>query len=61
MCKCRGRGMEMSAKKLSKTIIADWNLGLVDRSDDEFEDLIFVCQFRAVSVISFFRKILSWH
>ena len=41
MCKCRGRGMEMSAKKLSKTMIVDWNLGLVDRSDDEFDDLIF--------------------
>ena len=40
-CKCRGRGVEISTQKLSKTIIADWNLGLIDQTDDEFKDLIF--------------------
>ena len=41
MCKCRGRGMKMSAKKLSEEITADWNLGLINQNVDEFKVLIF--------------------
>ena len=56
MCKCRGRGMKMSTKELSTKISTNWKRGLTDQSDDEFKDLIFVCQLRAVSVTNFFQK-----
>ena len=41
MCKCRVRGMKMSTKNLPENISADWNLGLIDQSVNDFKDLTF--------------------